>query len=216
MKAISLLFALLFCLNFSTLIAQDSTGGAAAGAAASPRSGSSSGGAGGVGLALSANYVLKPSDVVRIEVYQEADLGKEVRVEGDGSVTLALIGKVKVAGMTLAEAQSLITDLYNRDYLVDPQISLLVVSFAPKYVYVLGMVGRPGKVAMPPDQDLTLIDAISECGGVTRLGNPRKVRIKRADGSSPFDVNYDDIRRGDSRDIILEEGDTISVPERII
>jgi polysaccharide export outer membrane protein len=139
-----------------------------------------------------------------------------VRIEGDGTVALALIGKVKISGMTVAEAQSLITDLLNRDYLVDPQVSLQIVEFAAKFVHVLGMVGSPGKVPMPPDRDLTLIDAISQSRGVTRLGNARKVRIKRIDGTKPFDVDYDEIRRGEAKDIILKEGDTITVPERII
>jgi polysaccharide export outer membrane protein len=178
-------------------------------------SGSSSS-SGSYGVAVGENYILKASDVLEITVYQEMDLKKSVRIEGDGSVALALIGKVKVAGMTLSEAQSLISDLYNRDFLVDPQISLLIISFAPKFVHVLGMVGNPGKVEMPPDQDLTLIDAISQSKGVTRLGNARKVRIKRSDGSKPFDVDYDEIRRGEAKDIILIKGDTITVPERII
>lgn len=178
--------------------------------------GNSYGSASSYGVAVSENYILKTSDVVELQVYQEADLAKAVRIEGDGTVALALIGKVKLAGMTVAEAQSLVTDLYNRDYLVDPQVSLQIVEFAPKFVHVLGMVGNPGKVPMPPDSDLTLIDAISQSRGVTRLGNARKVRIKRNDGSKPFDVDYDEIRRGEAKDIILKEGDTITVPERII
>ncbi|NCG08196.1 MAG: polysaccharide export protein [Verrucomicrobia bacterium] len=168
------------------------------------------------GVAVSENYVLKTSDVIGLQVYQEADLDKAVRIEGDGTVALALIGKVKVSGMTVAEAQSLITDLLNRDYLVEPQVSLQIVEFAPRFVRVLGMVGSPGKVPMPPDSDLTLIDAISQSRGVTRLGNARKVRIKRNDGTKPFDVDYDEIRRGEAKDIILQEGDTITVPERLI
>lgn len=170
----------------------------------------------GVGMTVGQNYILKASDVLEVNVYQEPDLQKQVRVEADGTVALALIGKVRVAGMTVAESQSLVTDLYNRDYLVDPQISVLVVSFAPKFVHVLGMVGTPGKIMIEPDQNLSLIDAIAQCRGVTRLGNPKKVRIKRTDGTKPFDVNYDEIRRGDASDIFLKEGDTITVPERVI
>ncbi|MEC7487247.1 MAG: polysaccharide biosynthesis/export family protein [Verrucomicrobiota bacterium] len=170
----------------------------------------------GVGISVGQNYILKPSDVLEVNVYQEPDLQKQVRIEADGTVALALIGKVRVAGMTVAESQALVTDLYNRDYLVDPQISVLVVSFAPKFVHVLGMVGMPGKIMIEPDQNLSLIDAIAQCRGVTRLGNPKKVRIKRKDGSKPFDVNYDEIRRGDATDIFLKEGDTITVPERVI
>lgn len=198
---------------FFSLHAQQTSEGSNQGANSN---GSSYGNSSSYGVAVGENYILKTSDVLQLQVYQEQDLAKSVRIEGDGTVALALIGKVKLAGMTIAEAQSLVTDLYNRDYLVDPQVSLQIIEFAPKFVHVLGMVGNPGKVAMPPDTDLTLIDAISQSRGVTRLGNARKVRIKRKDGTKPFDVDYDEIRRGDAKDIILKEGDTITVPERII
>ncbi|MFO8027977.1 MAG: polysaccharide biosynthesis/export family protein, partial [Opitutales bacterium] len=121
-------------------------GGSESSSEGSSRSDSSRGSSAssGVGIIVGENYVLKPSDVISIEVYQEEDLDKTVRVEGDGSIGLALIGKVKVGGMTVAEAQSLITDLYNRDYLVNPQVSVLVTSFSPKVVHVLGSVNSPG------------------------------------------------------------------------
>ena len=202
---------LCFLTMLPALLAQDSGGGNSFISSESSNTGS-----GAYGVIVGENYVLKPSDVLEVSIYQEQDLNKAVRVEADGTVALALVGKVKVAGMTISEAQLLLTDLYNRDYLVDPQVSLMIISFAPKFVHVLGMVNNPGKVEIQPDQDLTLINAISEAKGVTRMGNPRKVRIKRIDGTKPFDVDYDEIRRGEAKDIILMEGDTITIPERII
>lgn len=187
--------------------------------------GSSSGGSAsasspGIGMVVGENYVLKPSDVVSVEVYQEDDLNKSLRVEGDGTVALALVGKVKVAGMTVAEAQSLIRDLYNRDYLVDPQVSLLVVQFSPKVVHILGSVNSPGVVNIPPDRDLTLTEAIAGVRGVSRLGNPRSITIKRVDQDGrarQMEVNFSRIVTDPNvKDVVLQEGDTIWVPERII
>ena len=207
----SLILYLLFCI--AALSGQDA---GASGADAS--SSSSSGGA--VGMVVGSNYVLKVSDVIEIDVYQEGDLNKSVRIEGDGTVSLALVGKVKLAGMTVEEGKSLITDLYNRDYLVDPQISLLVVSFSPKVLHILGSVGRPGVVEIPPDRDLTLTEALSKVGGVTRMGNPRAIKIKRVDQDGrtrQMDVNFSKIvQDSDVKDLVLNEGDTIWVPERII
>ena len=180
----------------------------------------SSNGSSGVGIVVGENYILKPSDVISVEVYQEVDLEKSVRVEGDGSVALALIGKVKVAGMTVAEAQSLITDLYNRDYIVDPQVSLLVVQFSPKIIHILGSVNSPGVVEIPPDRNLTLTEAIAGVRGVSRLGNPKSVTIKRVDTDGrarQMEVNFSRIVSDPNvKDIVLQEGDTVWVPERII
>jgi len=173
-----------------------------------------------VGIAVGSNYVLQSSDIIQIEVYQEDDLEKTVRIEGDGTVSLALIGKVEVAGLTLSEAKFLITDLYNRDYLVDPQVSVLVVSFSPKVVRVLGSVNNPGIVEIPYDRDLTLTEAIAEVRGVSRLGNPKALKIKRLDDnreSQQIEVNFSKILTDpDAEDIVLQEGDTIWVPERIL
>lgn len=171
-------------------------------------------------MVVGENYVLKSSDVVSVEVYQEEDLNKNVRVEGDGTVALALIGKVKVAGMTVAEAQSLITDLYNRDYLVDPQVSLLVVQFSPKVVHILGSVNSPGVVDIPPDRDLTLTEAIAGVQGVSRLGNPKSITIKRSGENGrarQMEVNFSRIVTDPNvQDVVLQQGDTVWVPERII
>jgi len=207
----SLAFYFLFCI--AALSGQE--GGA--GGADSPQS---SGRGAGIGMVVGSNYVLKVSDVIEIDVYQEGDLNKSVRIEGDGTVALALVGKVKLAGMTVAEGKALITQLYNRDYLVDPQVSLLVVSFSPKVLHILGSVGSPGVVEIPPDRDLTLTEALSMVGGVTRMGNPKAIKIKRVDQdgrSRQMEVNFSKIVHDpDVTDLVLNEGDTIWVPERII
>ena len=205
------LSAILLLATDLQLSAQDSSGGAAS-VASSPSASS------GVGMIVGENYILKASDVISVDVFQEPDLNKDARIEGDGTVTLALIGKVKVSNMTVAEAQALITDLYNRDYLVDPQISVLVASFSPKYVRVLGNVGSPGAIPIPPDKELTLIDAITQCRGVTRLGDDKNMTITRTkeDGTTQsFEINFKKIKTGAAKDYVLQEGDTIYVPERI-
>ena len=221
MKQLYLFVALYFFISTLLLQAQESTGDSGSGSGSySSSSAASTNVGGGVGIVVGENYILKPSDVISLEVFQEIDLNKNVRIQGDGSVALALIGKVKIAGMTAAEAQALITDLYNRDYLVDPQISLLVVEFSPKVIHILGSVNNPGVVPIPPDRDLTLIEAMASVRGVSRLGNPKSITIKRVeeDGRArQMEVNFSRIIQDpNSKDIVLKEGDTIWVPERII
>lgn len=218
MKRLILLLISCLLACSSAMRAQDSGASASSSGASSSSAGSAS--SGGVGMIVGSNYVLKPSDVIEIDVYQEQDLNKTVRIEGDGTVSLALVGKIKVAGMTVAESKSLVTNLYNRDYLVDPQISVLVVSFSPKVIRILGSVNRPGVVEIPPDRDMMLTEAMAMVNGITRLGNPKSLKIKRVDEngrSRQMEVNFTKIVTDpDVKDIILQEGDTIWVPERII
>ena len=87
-------------------------------------------------------------------------------------------------------------------------------------MHVLGSVNRPGVVEIPPDRDLTLTEAIAAVNGVSRLGNPKSITIKRVDQdgrSRQMEVNFNRIvTDADTKDIVLQEGDTIWVPERII
>jgi polysaccharide export outer membrane protein len=172
------------------------------------------------GIAVDENYILQPSDVIQMSIFLEPDLEKTVRIEADGTVTLPLIKKVKVADLTVSEAQELITQLYNRDYLVDPQISVLVASFSPKIIRVLGSVNRPGVVDMPPDREMTLTEAIASAKGISRIGNPKSITIKRVNESGKtqqFEVNFNRIlMNANAKDMILKDGDTIWVPERLI
>ena len=172
------------------------------------------------GIVVDENYILQPSDVIQVSIFLEPDLEKSVRIEADGTVTLPLIKRVKVSGLTVSDAQELITQLYNRDYLVDPQISVLVVSFSPKLVRVLGSVNRPGVVEMPPDREMTLTEAIASANGISRVGNPKSITIKRENELGEiqqFEVNFNRIlMNAKAKDMILKEGDTIWVPERVI
>tara|TARA_B100000965_G_scaffold406480_1_gene445631 strand:+ start:5193 stop:5762 length:570 start_codon:yes stop_codon:yes gene_type:complete len=164
------------------------------------------------------NYVLRSTDLIQVEVFQEEDLYKEVRVAADGMIVLPLIGKVKVAGMTVSEAQEKIRELYDQKYLVDPQINLLVIQYAPRRVQVLGQVNQPGYVIIPPEEEMTLAQAISGAHGMTLRADPKNVKIKRvADGKTKvFTINFNEILRNpEAKDVYVHDGDTIYVEERL-
>ena len=167
-----------------------------------------------------ANYRIQPSDILSIQVYQQQDLNKEVRVEADGTISLHLVGRVNVEGLTGSDARERITELYDRDYLVNPQLDLQVIQFNLDEVQVLGQVRAPGTIAIPPDEDLTLLQAISRVGGFTRLARKGSVQIRRESDEGEtkvFVINASDlISDPDSEGFILQDGDIIYVEERFI
>lgn len=166
------------------------------------------------------SYKLQPFDLVKMQVFQEPDMDREVRVSKDHTVVLPLIGKVDLTDRTVHDAELLITDLYNRDYLVNPQISLTVIEYAPRTLNVLGAVNSPGSVVIPPEQDLTLLDAIARSGGFSRLANRNRVSLTRtlANGQTEnFTINADQLMSGDAAHRwLMQNGDVISVPERML
>lgn len=164
-------------------------------------------------------YVLKPIDIIRVEVYQEEDLRREVRIEADGTVTLPLIGKVSVGGMRVGDVQALITELYDRDYIVEPHVTVSVLSYSEQRVQVLGQVNAPGFVLIPPEEGMTISQAISGARGFTRLASTSSVQVRRKkeDGETEvYEVDVNQILRNpDAFDFPLKNKDIIFVKERI-
>lgn len=160
-------------------------------------------------------------DRIKVQVFQEPDMEREVRIAQDGSVTLPLINKVDLKGRTVQQAEDIIRQLYDKDYLVNPQINLTIEEYAKRDVKVIGQVGKPGAVDIPTDRPLKLLDAIALAGGFTRLADPKKVTLTRvnADGSTTTnEINADSIIKSkNSADAwSLQQGDVINVPERLL
>jgi protein involved in polysaccharide export with SLBB domain len=131
----------------------------------------------------SPQYVLRQGDVVQVKVYQEEDLTAISRIGRDGAVTIPLLGSIQVVSNTLEQATIQIHDLLAKKYLVNPQVNLNVTEFAKRRFTVLGQVQRPGTYDMPPDDSVSLLQAIATAGGYTRIGSARKITVQRTVGS---------------------------------
>ncbi|HEY1764307.1 MAG TPA: polysaccharide biosynthesis/export family protein [Opitutaceae bacterium] len=171
--------------------------------------------------ALRSEYVLQPQDVIKIEVFQEPDMERQVRLSQECSVTLPLLGSVNLKGKTVQQATEYIRKLYDADYLVNPQINLIVLEYSKHDVSVLGQVDKAGAVDLPTDKPLYLLDAVANTGGFTRLADRKHVLLTRQekDGtSSTTEINVDNIieSKGKADPWPLREGDVIFVPERIL
>ncbi|ATC64399.1 sugar transporter [Nibricoccus aquaticus] len=169
----------------------------------------------------SGDFLLQPQDLIKVQVFQEPDLLREVRISQEGTINLPLINQVDLRNKTLRQAEQLIRDLYDRDFLVNPQITLVVVEYAKRTVNVLGNVNLPGAVPFPQEQKLNLIDAITRAGGFNRLADRKRVKLTRTstDGKSEtVEINADQLmNKGASAEKwVLQVGDTVYVPERVL
>ena len=137
----------------------------------------------------------------------------------DGSIVLPLIGIFFVGGKSVFDAERLITELYNRDYLVNPQINVTITEYALRRVNVLGQVNKPGVVIFPPEEEMGLFEAISIACGFNRLADKGKVTLTRtlANGrSETFSIDTRKLISGDqSMAWELVKDDVIFVPERV-
>src|SRR5215831_18023697 len=78
----------------------------------------------GGGASAPAGYVLGPNDYVGVEVFGEDDLRTNGRLNPEGNLSVPLLGSVHLAGLTLTQAASRLTELYGRDYLVNPRVNV--------------------------------------------------------------------------------------------
>ncbi len=162
------------------------------------------------------DYVLQPQDIIRVQVFQEEEINKqgEVNISSESTITLPLIGTISVAGLTVRQAEQKIRELYDRDYIVNPGVSVNVLKYSDRSVNVVGSIKNAGRVQFPPEKGLTILEAISLAGGHDRLADLKRVKLTRK--NETIVVNVDDIVKGGAKDVALEVGDVVFVPERIL
>ena len=173
-----------------------------------------------------ADYLLQPQDVLRVHVFQHEDLNKQsesVTISNDYTIYLPLIQTVNLKGKTRREAEDIIRAAYDKDYLVNPQVSINVIKYAERAVNIAGQVNKPGRIQFPQERGLTIIEALAEAGGPTRLADLKKVKLtrKNADGDTVIEeINVDAMwnkASKEARDATpLQKDDVIYIPERII
>jgi protein involved in polysaccharide export with SLBB domain len=163
-------------------------------------------------------YRIAADDLIAVEVYPDRAMNRKTRVDADGAVSLPLIGPVKVAGMTVKQAEAAIARGL-ASYMKNPHVSLLVESSGGKVLFVLGEVQRPGPYTIAAGTKMTVLQAITNAGGFTKVASPKRTHVLRfADGKSQ-DLKVDMkalIRGGDrERDLTLEPNDVIYVPQSL-
>ena len=154
-------------------------------------------------------------DSVEIIVFRESELGTRGQLSGDGTITMPLIGAVRLQGLTTDQAATLIEQKLHDGYLVRPQVSVSIGARVKRAVTVLGQVQRPDVYVIPADRALTLTQVVAMAGGVTRIGNAGKVTLRRAGASEVQQIDLKSITSGKGNDISLRDGDVISIPESL-
>jgi len=166
----------------------------------------------------STSYLLSANDLIKMSVFEENDLETTVRISSDGTVTFPLIGVVKVAGKTPQAAAGVIRDLYAKDYLVNPQVNLVVIEYAKRRFIILGQVQRPGTFDMPDRDSVNLLQAVGMAGGYTRIADPGKITVKRNSNGKEAVIKINGKRMAsgeENSDFQVLPGDLITVGESL-
>jgi polysaccharide export outer membrane protein len=166
----------------------------------------------------SANYDLRPNDLIEVKVFQEDDLQSTLRISRDGTVNFPLIGTVHVGGHSTQDAARVIRDMLAKSYLVNPQVSVTVKEYSKRRFTVLGEVQKPGAYDLPDHDSIGLLEAIGMAGGYTRIAEPAKITLKRVVGGNEtvMKLNAKKMARDrGTRSIEIKAGDVLTVGERL-
>jgi len=248
-------------------------------------------------------YRIGPGDLLELKVFEVKELDQLVRVSEDGSITLPLVGRVEVEGLTQEGVVQKLTGLLHAKYVKNPQVTLFIkeyknqqvavigavekagsyelvgrrnllqiVSMAGGFsesagdeifilregpdgknetitidlkdllvngnqalnvpiepndvinvpvnrevrVFVMGRVNKPGAVRSKLSEGITLLQAIADAGGLAEGAKQSRVLITRKDKAGKeqkIRVNLKDVISGKRKDLVLQEGDVVFVPE---
>ena len=167
-------------------------------------------------------YVLSTNDQVAVEVFGEDDLRTSGRLNAEGNLSLPLLGSVRLSGLSLTQATARVTELYARDYLVNPKVNVMLVGYAKRRFTVLGQVNRPGSFEMPEGSPMgiDLLEAVAMAGGYTRIAAPERITVRRQGPGGDEILKVDGKRMargtgGSKSSFKVQAGDTITVGESI-
>jgi len=162
----------------------------------------------------SEEYIIGPKDLLEIEVFGLSELDTTARVSEDGLITVALLGEVKVGGLTKSGVEKKLTRLFEERFLKNPQVTVFIKEYKSQKVSVIGAVNEPGDYELLGRQ--TLLQMISQAGGMTEDAGKEIIVIrKKEDGSNTSrEIPVEGlVEKGDVElNIVLKPGDIVNIP----
>ncbi len=167
-------------------------------------------------------YTLGPGDAIQVDIFnvpEYSGANGQYEVLVDGTINMALIGTVRVEGLTISQLTGLLQQAY-RPYLQRPELlTVKLLAKRPLQIGIAGEVRRPGSYTMggPQSGPATIAQVIQLAGGITQSADIRQIQIRRRQLGRPDQLTILDlaglIQLGDlSQDISLRDGDTIFIP----
>lgn len=170
-------------------------------------------------------YRLRPGDSVQISVFNEADLSVGQELDPNGVIIVPLLGRTELGGLTLREAETRLEEAYKtEEYLIDPQITVIIAKYAEQVFYIFGEVNQPGAKKFPNGkQSLDILEAITMAGDLSQYAKRSDIVVRRpikgTDREEKIIVDLEKVirgsRSGNEELISIYPEDIIFVPERM-
>lgn len=165
------------------------------------------------------SYQIQIGDVLSLKLLLNPELEEEVTVRPDGKISTAVAQNIMAYGVTPEALQEELNERY-AEHLSDPNVAVIVRSFAPTRIYVLGEVNNPGEyISVGPN--LTLLQALAMAGDIKNSGDLEEIIIlRRGAGDRPkaYRADYDEATSGlaPNADVRLAAYDVVYIPKTAI
>ena len=180
-------------------------------------------------MALAQNqYLIKPGDLLQLEVQEDSSLNRNALVLPDGRISVPLVGTVQAGGRTIDQVRGDIAQRLASNFASTPTVFIGVSTIATPAgrrgpaakreisVYVLGEVAKPGKLDV--DTGTTVLQLFAQMGGFSDFASTKRIQLRRTSGGveTVHIINYRALERGAALKGIgtLADGDVIIVPQR--
>jgi len=164
--------------------------------------------------ALVRAYRIGPGDLLELKVFEVKELDQTVRVSEDGSMTLPLLGRVMVEGLTQEGVVQKLTGLLQAKYVKNPQVTIFIKEYKNQQVAVIGAVEKAGSYELVGRKNLLQI--ISMAGGFSETaGNEVFILREGPDGQTstiPIDLKALLVNGDQKLNVPIEPNDVINVP----
>jgi protein involved in polysaccharide export with SLBB domain len=151
------------------------------------------------------SYQISDGDKLDIKVFSEPEMSGEVQVDGEGAISLPLVGRMQAAGLTAAALRQRITQqLVAKGLVQDPNVTVAMLSYEPFNIF--GEVRNAGQYTYRPG--MTVRDAIALAGGYTYRANKNYIYIQHQDGNGEEKLSMAGAQ------LYVQPGDAVRVPER--
>lgn len=159
-------------------------------------------------------YKIGPKDLLEIAVIDMPEFPQTVRVSEDGSITLPLLGKIVIEGLTKEELEMKLVSLLEDKWLKKAQVTVFIKEYQSKRVSVIGAVGKPGMYELIGR--VSLLEIISQAGGLTDKASSELYVLRAGDdgGQTKLTIDLNDliINNNQNLNIPLMPKDVINIP----
>ncbi len=162
----------------------------------------------------SATVVLARGDVVTVTVFGRPELTATVYVSDSGTIDIPLAGEIPVMGLSPGQAAERVATAYREgDFLIDPQVNIVLAALRSQQISIVGEVVKPGR--FPIDTRTSILDALALAGGITDQGEERAFILRRKeDGVDRFEIDLSDLLNAGTGQVPeMRAGDTVVVPK---